>query len=172
MPTGTFGGRRGLRRRQPGRPSSAVETWYDGIDQDCDGASDWDADGDGFDADWHPDGTGDSTTATPTCIRMRRNAGIGTDDDCDGNFSDADGDGQDNRVGGRCDDGNPTVYLDAPETWYDGIDQDCYPWTSTTRTSTLRQRRSPGADWTREPVRQPRQPELRWSGCGLQRRRR
>ncbi|MEM6930743.1 MAG: putative metal-binding motif-containing protein [Myxococcota bacterium] len=29
----------------------AVETFYDGIDQDCDGASDFDADGDGFDSD-------------------------------------------------------------------------------------------------------------------------
>jgi hypothetical protein len=27
-----------------------VETWYDGVDQDCDGASDYDADRDGTDA--------------------------------------------------------------------------------------------------------------------------
>ena len=29
------------------------ETWYDGVDQDCDGASDFDADGDGSDSDLH-----------------------------------------------------------------------------------------------------------------------
>ncbi len=28
----------------------ATDTWYDGIDSDCDGASDYDADGDGFDS--------------------------------------------------------------------------------------------------------------------------
>ncbi len=28
----------------------AEEVYYDGVDQDCDGASDYDADGDGFDA--------------------------------------------------------------------------------------------------------------------------
>ena len=31
----------------------ATETWYDGTDSDCDGASDYDADGDGFDSDAH-----------------------------------------------------------------------------------------------------------------------
>ena len=112
---------------------SAVETWYDGIDQDCDGASDWDADGDGFDADWHPDGTGsDCDDSNPDVHPDATERWYdGTDDDCDGNFSDADGDGQDAaEVGGPdCDDSDPTVYLDAPETWYDGIDQDCYPWT-------------------------------------------
>ncbi len=32
---------------------AATETWYDGDDSDCDGASDYDADGDGFDSEEH-----------------------------------------------------------------------------------------------------------------------
>ncbi|HIE60123.1 MAG TPA: hypothetical protein EYQ02_00030, partial [Microbacterium sp.] len=28
----------------------ATEIWYDGVDSDCDGTSDYDADGDGFDS--------------------------------------------------------------------------------------------------------------------------
>ena len=31
-----------------------METWYDGIDQNCDGLSDYDQDGDGFACDWDP----------------------------------------------------------------------------------------------------------------------
>lgn len=40
---------------------------------------------------------------------------------------DADGDGQPSLADGGtdCDDGDPSVYLGAPETWYDGVDQNC-----------------------------------------------
>ncbi len=33
-----------------------LETWYDGVDQDCDGGSDYDQDGDGHDIHTRPDG--------------------------------------------------------------------------------------------------------------------
>jgi len=43
----------------------AVEVWYDGTDGDCDGASDYDADGDGHDA--SADGGDDGNDADPDC---------------------------------------------------------------------------------------------------------
>ena len=112
---------------------SATETWYDSIDQDCAGDSDWDADGDGHDAAWRPDGTGgdcdDGNPAVHPDATERWYDGV--DDDCDGNLHDADGDGQDGTQGGGadCDDQDPDVYYGAPETWYDGVDQDCNPAT-------------------------------------------
>ena len=42
----------------------ATETWYDGVDADCDGASDYDADGDGVDSDEHSGTDCDDTDAT------------------------------------------------------------------------------------------------------------
>ncbi|RME20736.1 MAG: hypothetical protein D6798_19815, partial [Deltaproteobacteria bacterium] len=84
----------------------ATETWYDGTDQDCDGASDFDADGDGFDTD---------TTGGDDCDDGRADVHPGatetwydgTDEDCDGASDyDADGDGFDTDTtgGDDCDD--------------------------------------------------------------------
>ncbi len=42
----------------------ATETWYDGVDSDCDGASDYDADGDGDDAEDHGGTDCDDSDAT------------------------------------------------------------------------------------------------------------
>lgn len=78
-------------------PSNA-DTWYDGIDTDCAGNDDWDADGDGFIPDaYFPD-------YGPTQY--------------------VDGSGLlDN---GDCDDDDASVYPDAPgDTWYDDVDTDC-----------------------------------------------
>ena len=60
----------------------AFDAWYDGVDSDCDGASDNDQDGDGWDADSAGGGDCDDTDAThspdsPEVLNL-------LDDDCDG----------------------------------------------------------------------------------------
>ena len=73
----------------------ATDTWYDGIDQDCDLADDYDADVDGYVDDTY---VGLPTTGVPTSGAL---------------------------PGGDCDDTDATVSPAASDTWYDGIDQDC-----------------------------------------------
>ncbi|MFN7144270.1 MAG: MopE-related protein [Myxococcota bacterium] len=71
------------------------ETWYDGIDQACDGGDDYDQDLDGYVALEHSGKTTegvDGTGALPA---------------------------------GDCDDAAPRVSPKQPDTWYDGVDQDC-----------------------------------------------
>ncbi|MFZ5479850.1 MAG: MopE-related protein, partial [Myxococcota bacterium] len=65
----------------------ATETWYDGVDDDCDGNDD-DRDGDGFAvADDCDDG---DPAVNPVATEVWYD---GVDDDCDGNDDDQDGDG-------------------------------------------------------------------------------
>ncbi len=61
----------------------AVEIWYDGVDQDCDGLSDNDADRDGYDSDQHggEDCDDQESTAHPDADEI---CGDGLDNDCDG----------------------------------------------------------------------------------------
>ena len=61
----------------------ADEVYYDGVDQDCDGASDADQDEDGFDAvsEGGTDCDDEAAARNPSATEVRTN---GVDDDCDG----------------------------------------------------------------------------------------
>ena len=60
----------------------AVDPPYDGVDADCDGESDFDADGDGVDSDAH--GGADCDDADPAASPLLAEARDGRDTDCDG----------------------------------------------------------------------------------------
>ncbi len=103
------------------------EIWYDGVDSDCDGLSDYDADLDGYDSDAYD---GDDCDDTDAAI----NPGVeetwydGVDSDCDGaDDYDQDGDGfqSDAHGGDDCDDTEAATFPGADDTWYDGVDSDC-----------------------------------------------
>ncbi|NOY27375.1 MAG: hypothetical protein GXP62_16030, partial [Oligoflexia bacterium] len=126
----------------------AVETWYDGFDQDCAGDSDYDQDADGFvpdaysaQADGLPAGDCDDTAAqvNPDAADEFYD---GVDSDCAGNDDfDQDGDGyvsdsdagqatqyvegSGELPGGDCDDLDGGVNPAAVDDWYDGVDTDC-----------------------------------------------
>ena len=66
----------------PGVFPGADEAWYDGIDQNCDGASDFDADGDGHDAEpWGADCDDADPAIHPGAFDV---PGDTVDQDCDG----------------------------------------------------------------------------------------
>ena len=105
----------------------ATEVWYDGTDTDCDGSSDYDADGDGYDSDGYG-GTDCDDTEPTTYLGASDTWYDGVDSDCAGDSDyDADGDGDDSDAygGTDCDDSDPDAYLGASETTDDGVDQDC-----------------------------------------------
>ena len=84
--------------------SNAVEVYYDGVDQDCDGMSDYDQDGDGYeDVAYGGDDCDDTDSST---------------------YGDDDGDGYLDCVD-DCDDGDSTSNPGGTEICGDGIDQDC-----------------------------------------------
>ena len=99
----------------------AEETWYDGIDSDCDGASDYDADGDGHDSGIDCDDS--DAEVNPDAEETWYD---GVDSDCDG-LSDWDADGDGHDLDRDCDDEDPEVNPDAEETYYDGVDENCDP---------------------------------------------
>jgi hypothetical protein len=71
------------------------EVWYNGVDNNCDGKDDYDQDEDGF--------VGTGYDARPT-------EGV---------------EGSGTLPGGDCDDVAPRVSPQQPDTWYDGVDQNC-----------------------------------------------
>ena len=104
-----------------------TETWYDGVDQDCDGASDFDADADGQTSSDHggPDCDDDDSTVYAGATETWYD---GVDQDCGGDDDyDRDGDGYSSSDfgGDDCNDGAAAVNPGAEETWYDGLDGDC-----------------------------------------------
>jgi hypothetical protein len=101
----------------------------DGLDNNCDGESDNDLDGD---ASTTCDGDCDDTD--PLVFPGAMEICDGLDNDCDGTVTGIDADGDGSFVGGDCDlaeelgdcdDTNPTVFPGAAEQCIDGIDNDC-----------------------------------------------
>jgi len=107
----------------PGAP----DYWYDGIDSDCDGASDYDADGDGHNCHFHGgEDCDDSDGAVHPDAEDTWYDGV--DSDCDGASDyDADGDGHDSdqHDGSDCDDADDAIHPEAEELCDDGLDNDC-----------------------------------------------
>jgi len=97
----------------------AEEVWYDGVDQECGGADDYDADADGYiDSD---DCDDNDAAVNPEAEEVWYD---GVDQDCDGRSDyDADGDTWDD--GEDCNDSDPDIRPDAEEICDDGIDQNC-----------------------------------------------
>jgi hypothetical protein len=106
-----------------------VEVWYDGVDSDCDGAGDYDADGDGYDSeDELATGTDCDDSDESISPGEAETWYDGVDSDCDGaNDYDADGDGYDSDDwgGADCEDNVASANPLGTETWYDGVDGDC-----------------------------------------------
>jgi len=107
----------------PDAYTGAEEVWYDGVDADCLGDDDDDADRDGFSIDIDCDD--DDETVNPSAEEVWYD---GIDGDCSGGSDyDSDRDGHDDVEwgGDDCDDTDGEVNPDATDTWYDGVDSDC-----------------------------------------------
>ena len=116
-------------RYYPGAP----DDWYDGRDTNCDGADDFDQDGDGFQTTVINDDPlnrgGDCQDANALMFPGADDPWYdGVDSDCDGSDDfDQDGDGFGAASEGRgrdCDDTRPSANPDAAER-YNGVDDDC-----------------------------------------------
>lgn len=146
---GAFGG--DCNDLDPDISSRESESWYDGVDSDCSGGSDFDRDGDGDESeDW---GGGDCDEGDPTVSQYAaEDCASAGDDDCDGAvneenavgcstlYPDNDGDGygsagglclclaQDGYTspfGTDCDDGNPAASPAGTEDCATPADDDC-----------------------------------------------
>jgi hypothetical protein len=112
---------------------AAEETWYDDVDQNCDGANDYDRDEDGYEAetDDHdvPAGMADCNDTDPSFNPGAEDTPYDNrDSNCDdANDYDYDGDGYESDDYGRgsdCDDADPLVNRDGREA-LNGKDDDC-----------------------------------------------
>ena len=105
----------------------AADVWYDGVDSDCAGDNDNDADLDGYESAAHggDDCDDDDADVSPAATETWYD---GVDTDCDGASDyDADGDGYDSDAhgGDDCNDASSSVRPGASDTWYDGVDSNC-----------------------------------------------
>jgi hypothetical protein len=102
---------------------SMSEIWYDGVDSNCDGVSDFDADGDGWDSESRAGG-GDCDDFSAQIFPGQQEFADGIDGNCDGvDLVDADGDGF--GYDADCDDFDASVYPGAEDEWYNDRDEDC-----------------------------------------------
>ncbi|MCB9741896.1 MAG: FG-GAP repeat protein [Alphaproteobacteria bacterium] len=103
----------------------AEDDWYDGVDSDCEGDDDFDADTDGHQSDAY-DGD-DCDDSNPDAYPGNEETWYdGVDGDCDGRDDyDADGDGYAGDGGADCDDTDEDVNPGTLEVADDGIDNDC-----------------------------------------------
>jgi len=104
----------------------ASDTWYDGVDSDCDGGSDYDYDGDGYDSESFG---GDDCNDLRDDINPSASDDWydGVDSNCDdADDYDADEDGYQSDVygGDDCDDADPDIHPGVTEDT-EGVDQDC-----------------------------------------------
>ncbi|MFN7145913.1 MAG: putative metal-binding motif-containing protein, partial [Myxococcota bacterium] len=104
-----------------------TDSWYDGVDSNCDGRSDYDKDGDGYDAEAYggDDCDDESSVVRPGGVDVWYD---GLDSNCDDRSDyDQDGDGYDATAygGSDCNDTSSRVNPGATETWYDGVDGNC-----------------------------------------------
>lgn len=111
----------------------ASEEWYDGIDQNCDGASDYDKDGDGYESDHHnanpAAGGGDCQDSDASYYPYAADEPYdNADTNCDGaDDYDYDGDGSRSSDYGKgldCDDYDADVNISSDEQ-LNGKDDDC-----------------------------------------------
>ncbi|MCB9797374.1 MAG: putative metal-binding motif-containing protein [Alphaproteobacteria bacterium] len=111
----------------------AADAWYDGVDADCAGDNDYDADADGYESEaYGGDDCDDSAASTYPGATDAWYDGV--DADCAGDSdydADADGYDSDGYSGDDCDDADASVYPGAAEDGGDGsetgdgLDNDC-----------------------------------------------
>ena len=72
--------------------AGASETWYDGVDSNCSGGSDYDQDGDGADSSDYSFGTADDCDDGSALVRpgLAEDCSTTADDDCSGSANDVD----------------------------------------------------------------------------------
>ncbi len=111
----------------------ATDAWYDGVDSDCGGEDDFDADGDGYTVEGAGSGSADDCDDTDADVHPGAADAWydGVDSDCGGEDDfDADGDGYTVEGAGSgsaddCDDTAPDISPGEAELCGDDIDEDC-----------------------------------------------